>query len=146
MRQTSESLLSRPLRLALLWWPALVAGCASTPKPPPLFYPGVLQQQGIEGCVVVAYGVDEDGLVHDEKVVYERPDDSFEGPALKTIEERVYDPADRGHRFREPLVWKLPPAKGADKKAEAARQPAGCEQATLEEYGLVLPHPLPVKD
>lgn len=122
----------------------LAAGCASKPHEPQLAYPPLLQEMGVEGCEVLSYGVDSDGLVHDTKVLYEKPDDSFEQAAEQTVSERLYDPADHDKYFREPLVWKLPPKKGLDDKAraaESARRPLGCDQATLDAFNPVLPKP-----
>lgn len=122
---------------------ALACGCASTPQPQQV-YPPLLQEMGVEGCVVLAYGIDGDGLVHDTKILYEKPDDSFEQAAELTVSQRLYDPTDYDRHFREPLVWKLPPKKGMDDKAlaaEAARRPPGCEQATLDAFNPVLPKP-----
>lgn len=124
---------------------ALAAGCASRrEKQPEVVYPPLLQEMGVEGCMVLGYGVDSDGLIHDTQFLYEKPDDSFEEAAELTVSQRLYDPSDYGKHFREPLIWKLPPKKGLDDRAraaEAARRPLGCDQATLDSYNPVLPKP-----
>jgi hypothetical protein len=124
---------------------AALAGCASKTTPQQV-YPEVLKEMGVEGCVVLGYGIDSDGLIHDEQVLYEKPDDSFEQAAELTVEQRLYDRSDYGRHFREALVWKLPPKKGLDQKAqaaEAARRPPGCDQAALDAFTPALPKPYP---
>ncbi len=70
---------------------ALIAGCASAPRPLQLMttgslaYPEAARAQGVEGVVRVRYDVDVTGTVVNARIVAADPPDTFEQAALDFV-------------------------------------------------------------
>ncbi len=86
----------------LMIFSALVSlGCATQDRPLQLLagqgpvYPEAARTAAIEGEVVVAYDVFEDGRVHNARVVSSRPANIFDEAALNAV---------RSWQFRAPVV------------------------------------------
>ncbi|HEY5644388.1 MAG TPA: energy transducer TonB [Pseudomonadales bacterium] len=92
---------TRKLRpAALLLVLSLLLGCASVQNRPMQLvsgtgpvYPPAAKAQGIEGVVVVRYGVSLDGRVVDASVDRAQPEGVFESAALAAVRSWRYNPA-----------------------------------------------------
>lgn len=78
----------------------LLAACAAPQNRPMQLlsgsgpvYPSAAKAQGIEGVVVVRYGVSRDGRVVDARVDSARPEGIFEASALTAVRSWRYNPA-----------------------------------------------------
>lgn len=81
----------------------LVSGCAASQNRPMQLvsgsgpvYPAVAKADGIEGVVVVRYGVSADGRVVDARVDSAHPPGMFEEAALAAVRSWHYNPALKG--------------------------------------------------
>ena len=91
----------RRLRLALwLMACAILFACAAAQNRPMQLvsgtgpvYPAAAKAEGIEGVVVVRYGVSRDGRVIDARVDSARPKGIFEDAALAAVRSWRYNPA-----------------------------------------------------
>ena len=79
---------------------SLLLGCASVQNRPMQLvsgtgpvYPPAAKAQGIEGVVVVRYGVSLDGRVVDARVDRAQPEGVFESAALAAVRSWRYNPA-----------------------------------------------------
>ncbi|MGE0625938.1 MAG: energy transducer TonB [Pseudomonadales bacterium] len=90
-------------RAALTVWLlacTLLVGCAATQNRPMQLvsgsgpvYPAAAKADGIEGVVVVRYGVSKDGRVIDARVDSAQPTGIFEDAALAAVRSWRYNPA-----------------------------------------------------
>ena len=83
---------------------ALVAGCASAPRPlqlvatGSLVYPEAARTQGVEGVVRVRYDVDVTGTVVNARVVVAEPPDAFDQAALDFVLSWRFRPVEENGR------------------------------------------------
>lgn len=92
-------------------------------------YPQAAHDLGIEGRVVVEFGIDASGRVHDARVVQAQPAGTFDLAALQAMREwRFAAPVASGStRFRQALVFSLHTPDGA---AGAVDARIGCRIVT----------------
>ena len=89
-------------RIIAIGLPVLVLGaCASPDRPTQLMsgaepvYPSLAQAEGIEGAVVIRYGVALDGRVGNARVDSAEPEGIFEQAALDAVRSWRFNPAIR---------------------------------------------------
>jgi protein TonB len=96
----ASSYRSLPAFLAILTTVVFLNGCAAAQNRPMQLvsgsgptYPTLAKAEGIEGAVVVRYGVSLDGRVINARIDSAEPEGVFEDAALKAVRSWRYNPA-----------------------------------------------------
>lgn len=94
-------------------------------------YPLAALEQGVEGKVVVEFGINADGSVRDPRVVSAQPESIFDHAAMQALQGWKFAPADSigfDRRYRQTFTFTLHP--GNETAAREVRARAGCYTVT----------------